>query len=253
MKTSNKIRYIGASFGGSSYVKLIRVAQSLDESKSPDKSKSPNKQPDYMQKALRVAPQYWNNLKLERFKAKIKEILKTSAEPNTPEFLTAVYEYQKANPQTGKVDAIIGPKTLSFMSTSTGNAFPTSTSSNQISENLKNLSLQDQVKELGLVSLEGVVDIKNSQYTHQKLVDLVERLKSAGAPINRVTEAFPPSSQHQSSRHYNGKAIDLTLTDERYAQSVVDFINKTPGYRAINEYVIKTEFGTGGHIHIEMS
>jgi hypothetical protein len=54
-----------------------------------------------------------------------------------------------------------------------------------------------------------------------------------------------------SKEHYNGNAIDFTLSSTEYAQPLVDYINKSlPGFRAINEYAKTFETTTGGHIHV---
>ena len=240
MKTSSQIRHIAASLGGNNYVRLVKVAQSLDNN------------PFNIEKATRVAPQYWSNLGLEKHKDEIKKELNTTAEPNTPEFLKAVYKYQKANPQTGTADGILGPKTLTVMSENNKSILLTSIQSRPTT-NLQGKDLKEQVEQLGLVSLEGTATIKNNPYAHPKLKQLLEQLNSAKASINRVTEAFPPTSSHQSTTHANGRAMDFTLNNPDQAQAVVNYINKIPGFKAVNEYANQTGLSTGSHIHVQMT
>lgn len=248
-----KVAILNKRLGGKSYFKLLKIA--LD-----DKASSPYD----LQKAQRSAPIYWRNLQLDNYTSEIQKVLQTSAQPNTKEFLDAVYNYQKAHPETGAADALLGPITFKAMIKSNPDLFKNTDATQynkwlsprqikvQLLESQKGKDIQQLVKDYGLVSLEGIAPIKNSPYAKPELKSLLEHLQSANLQIEKISEAFPPSGEHKEPAHFNGGAIDFTLVDPRLASKVVEYIsNKFPQFKVLDEYN-KSYGGTGGHIHVNM-
>ena len=244
-----KVAILNKRLGHKSYKKLFRIA--LEESFN-------------LEAALRSAPIYWRNLQLDNYTSEIQKVLKTSAQPNTKEFLQAVYEYQKAHPETGTADAMLGPQTFRAIVKLNPELFKNTDPTQyekwlspkqkvfELLEDQKGKSVDQLVKEYGLVSLEGLVPIKNSPFIKPELKALLEKLIYNGAEIKRVTEAFPPSSKHRTPGHHNGGAMDFTLTDPQSAALVVNYISKLPQFKVLNEYD-NNYGGKGGHIHVHLS
>jgi hypothetical protein len=243
MSHRKQLVLIGKKLGGASYRKLVKVAQSTEDKSSFNTSK-----------AIRSSPGYWNRLGLDKYKDQIEKILQTTATPNSEEWVKAVYNYQVKSPMVTMKDGILGPETFKAMTQVSPQLFPKSTrqtSKPQSPSNPYGKDLQQQVKEMGLVSLQGVASIKNHPYAHPKIRELCEKLVGAGAQLEMITEAYPPTIKHLTRGHSNGKAIDFTIKDPKYADSVVAFIKNQPGFKAVNEYKQKFSTTTGGHIHCE--
>lgn len=76
----------------------------------------------------------------------------------------------------------------------------------------------------------------------------------------RITEAYPPSSSHKSSCHYNGKCVDIGInpptdpTDCGQVEKLIGIL-KSAGLNVLNEYVkckgVTTSKTTGGHLHVQ--
>jgi hypothetical protein len=116
-RLSRKIVACAIHLSNDSIVKLLRVAQQLNQlDKSTDQPQQTiNK--TILEKAKRVAPKYWNAMQLDKHKQQIKDALNTIAEPNTDQFYQAVYDYQKSKPnQITMFDGIIGPETFRVIS-----------------------------------------------------------------------------------------------------------------------------------------
>jgi LysM repeat protein len=115
----------------------------------------------------------------------------------------------------------------------------------KIEEFTKQQKLEDLSKKSSIV-----LKHSNSKHCDERISKALDSLSSKmGKPI-RVTEAFPPTSMHQSRSHYDGRAVDITLPDPRYADQVCQFLRQQ-GLKALNEYKVDTKYKTGGHIHIE--
>lgn len=76
----------------------------------------------------------------------------------------------------------------------------------------------------------------------------------------RLTEAYPPSGEHNSTCHYNGKCVDIGLdppTDPTNCGQVERLISilKNAGLNVSNEYVKcggkETKKTKGGHLHVQ--
>lgn len=88
--------------------------------------------------------------------------------------------------------------------------------------------------------------------------DLNAKLLSIRTSLNwRVTEAYPPSSKHDSKCHYNGRCVDIAIVPPTSdCAQVNQFINdvQKAGLTILNEYTScrgkKTTHGTGGHLHV---
>ncbi len=71
-----------------------------------------------------------------------------------------------------------------------------------------------------------------------------------------VTEAYPPSSKHNSTCHYNGMCVDIALTAAANCADVSNLITslQKAGLSVFNEYTDcngkKTQYSTGGHLHV---
>ncbi|MFA5154862.1 MAG: pilin [Patescibacteria group bacterium] len=107
------------------------------------------------------------------------------------------------------------------------------------------------------VTLDSQIPAKNGRQINK---DLNDKLKNAWAGSNgiawRVTEAYPPSSEHKSTCHYNGMCADLALTGNLDCSNVNKLITvlQNAGLRVLNEYIscsgVKTDYATGGHLHV---
>jgi hypothetical protein len=91
-----------------------------------------------------------------------------------------------------------------------------------------------------------------------KVVENLEKFyEKMGGSNNKnwtITEAWPPDVEHNSLKHYNGKAIDIILKDaspEKIAATIK--IAEAAGYKVLNEYAVKTSKAVGsGHLHLEL-
>ncbi len=107
------------------------------------------------------------------------------------------------------------------------------------------------------VNLDSRIPYKNGG---QVITPLNTKLSNAWTASNglawRVTEAYPPSSDHQSTCHYNGACADVALTSGKTCADVDKLINimKNAGLKVLNEYTgcggTQTTYTTGGHLHI---
>jgi len=108
------------------------------------------------------------------------------------------------------------------------------------------------------VTLDSNIKSKNGR---QLNTDLNAKLVSAWNNSNglawRVTEAYPPSSDHNSTCHYNGACVDVALTASQSCADVTKFISimQNAGLKVLNEYTgcggTQTTYGTGGHLHVQ--
>jgi len=73
----------------------------------------------------------------------------------------------------------------------------------------------------------------------------------------RITEAYPPTVQHQSKCHNNGMCVDVALTGDKSCTNIakLEKILRNAGLTVLNEYVgcggVETQFSTGGHFHVQ--
>ncbi|MDP2705602.1 MAG: hypothetical protein Q8O49_00120 [bacterium] len=117
-----------------------------------------------------------------------------------------------------------------------------------------------------------------NQTIKERLVTIKNTLPAISGINFQITEAFPPTVNHASPGHFNGKAIDISITNANCVR-VRDFIKtaKESGFSSgkikieyskeflvgqnpnLAEYCnnpgadyINTENTTGGHIHLEI-
>jgi hypothetical protein len=94
--------------------------------------------------------------------------------------------------------------------------------------------------------------------------DLVEKLnqakKNSGDISWIITEAYPPTSLHNSKCHYNGRCVDVAIspsTNPADCTKVNQLIQilKDAGLNVLNEYTTcngaQTQYATGGHLHVQ--
>lgn len=249
LHSKNLIR-IGSKLQRSSFLRLYALAQKLEKEEFD------------IEKAKRNSPIYWQKVNLAAHEDAIRKALGTQATLHSEEWLRKVFEFQQKYPESGDKDGILGAMTFRAMIENFPNLFPNldkDSYKNQYSEKQKSLESlkrltgknpKEIIEEYGMVDLSGTIPIKNYKHGHPAFIVLLRRLKESGFPLWRITEAFPPTVAHRSTFHYDGRAIDITLTDPNYSEEVVKFINQTPGFRALDEY--KNYYGgTAGHIHIE--
>jgi hypothetical protein len=241
-----KLAAIYRATGNTNYQKLLKIALSFNYDKAKDQG-----------------PKYWQGMGLDKYEKQIRTILNgTQAPVGSEEFVSKVLNFQRMYPASGVQDGILGPETFKAMKAAypdlLNNAQTTDygtrkqvTHKEQILLNQQGKSLQELIDQYGLVSLEGLVPYKNSSFVRPEIKSLVKKLLDAGAPIDKVSEAFPPSSPHRTPGHYNGGAIDFTLSNPSTAQKIVDYINSLPKFKALNEYA-KNYGGTAGHIHVHL-
>lgn len=94
---------------------------------------------------------------------------------------------------------------------------------------------------------------------HPKMIEQLTCLSNAYMGRIRVTEAFPPTVAHNSPKHYNGCAIDIT-PELRYRdnctviQGIIDDARGC-GLYVKNEYFScggsLSDLGTASHLHLE--
>jgi hypothetical protein len=107
-------------------------------------------------------------------------------------------------------------------------------------------------------TLNSNIPYKNGNQVNTSLNDKLAKAFSNSGDIKwRVTEAYPPSSTHQSKCHYNGACVDVALTSTANCDNVNKFIEilKAAGLKTLNEYMncngTKTTYTTGGHVHVQ--
>jgi len=111
---------------------------------------------------------------------------------------------------------------------------------------------------INCVELDSRIAAKNGRQLSSALNNkLLSALSAPGSPAWRVTEAYPPSSSHQSTCHYNGACVDVALTGGRSCADVAKLVAvmQGAGFRVLNEYVgcsggTQTSLSTGGHLHL---
>jgi len=117
----------------------------------------------------------------------------------------------------------------------------------------------------GSTECNNCVDIKNIPCKNGKKsnFDLVKKLYGAwgnsGTISWRITEAYPPSSKHNSTCHHNGMCVDIALfpatnpVDCAEVDKLIGIIQNA-GLKIYNEYLAcngkKTTYTTGGHLHV---
>jgi len=221
---------------------------------------------EWLSKARKWSPIYWRNLKLDRFKKQILQLLHTSAQPNSDEFLEAVYKFQVANPGTGKADGILGPQTLQvlrqldsdliqmevpFAGKSRFQTKPTYPRGNDD-------ALLEQAQSLGLVRVDDLVNIGNAHpFLHPKLKSVLQAVLSYFPnSISHLSEGWPSTSTvHSDQRHYNGHAMDFVLSRKGRSRlgEIVSLLSQINGIRVLDEYTNPVATTTGGHIHVGLN
>jgi len=114
-------------------------------------------------------------------------------------------------------------------------------------------------------SCAGCVEIKNipCKDGNQANSGLVNRLnvaweKQAGISW-RITEAYPPTSNHSSACHNNGMCVDVAIFPAENPPDCVKVtkliqILESSGLSVLNEYTVcngkSTQYSTGGHLHV---
>jgi len=97
----------------------------------------------------------------------------------------------------------------------------------------------------------------------QSVLALQSYLASHGGPPLRITEAYPPTSPHQSPTHYNGKTIDISPAEKSIqafnnycralkAVGLNSFLNEATNEATECGPSKKTRFGDGPHIHVNL-
>jgi len=105
------------------------------------------------------------------------------------------------------------------------------------------------------------IPFKNGRLANTALNDKLQTAKN-NSPADlgwRVTEAYPPSSEHNSACHYNGMCVDIALfpaSNPTNCDKVASLISilKNSGLQVLNEYPsckgVTTSKTTGGHLHV---
>lgn len=99
---------------------------------------------------------------------------------------------------------------------------------------------------------------KNGSLINANIANKLNSVNSNGVAWI-VTEAYPPTSNHQSKCHYNGMCADIGIrpTPPTCAQ-VNTLINsfQNAGFKVLNEFQncggVPTAYATGGHLHISL-
>ncbi|MFA5131494.1 MAG: pilin [Patescibacteria group bacterium] len=107
------------------------------------------------------------------------------------------------------------------------------------------------------VSLQSAIPYKNGHLINSDLnAKLATAWANSGSLKWRVTEAYPPSSMHNSLCHNNGMCVDIALTTDKSCTNVNKLISilKNAGVSVLNEYTgcggTQTTYATGGHLHV---
>lgn len=97
---------------------------------------------------------------------------------------------------------------------------------------------------------------------NRQLISTLNNLQTIARASNiqwRVTEAYPPTVDHQSTCHFNGTCVDIGLTGGVSAAKVNAFINaaRAAGLTVVNEYSVGANpqsfsTTTGGHLHVRL-
>jgi len=103
-----------------------------------------------------------------------------------------------------------------------------------------------------------VVPVKNNNQININLAAKLTKAYNASGTLGwRVTEAYPPTSSHNSTCHYNGMCADVALTGEVTCADVnkLIVILQQAGLSVLNEYPdcdgTQTAYTTGGHLHVK--
>lgn len=101
--------------------------------------------------------------------------------------------------------------------------------------------------------------IKNNKLANAYLVNGLAVLWQRNKTLY-VTEAYPASSNHASSAHCNGRAIDIALWwDYPESRENIDKLESDikavfgNGVYILNEYIVNTTYTTGGHLHLQVN
>jgi hypothetical protein len=110
-------------------------------------------------------------------------------------------------------------------------------------------------------TLPAQIPAKNSRELNRDLVaKIIEAWGNScqgGCLAWRVTEAYPATSKHNSTCHYNGMCFDVALTGNQNCADVTRLITilQNAGLSVLNEYTgcngVKTANTTGGHLHVK--
>lgn len=75
------------------------------------------------------------------------------------------------------------------------------------------------------------------------------------APLDRITEAWPPTVRHMSHSHYTGGAVDFTVHPDSTLSEIRRLVKyiQNKGYRVANEYEETYSTTTGKHIHVAVT
>ena len=253
--------------------KLKLIAQALNDPRLQKLAQQVKRNFD-LAKALRVAPQYWRNLNLQKYQEAIKSILKTSAEPNSEEFINVVYDYQMKSPNITTKDGILGNETFSAMVSTNSSIFkdvkldsvkPSSgTPGAGGSRTTPKAALPfdprgktakeiaDFATQMGFVNLrDHGVSTKNYPYVVPELLRLIQALNAEGVKLTYVSEAWPVTQMHRDPNHWNGRAMDFVLSNPKQSQ-LASKICQQLGFNVINEYTRTTTYTSGRHIHVDL-
>jgi len=104
--------------------------------------------------------------------------------------------------------------------------------------------------------LDYLIPVKNGRQINSALAGKLLTAWNASGGGWIVTEAYPPSSEHQSTCHYNGMCADVALTSDKSCEAVKKLITdlENSGLTVLNEYTgcggTATTYSTGGHLHV---
>jgi hypothetical protein len=108
------------------------------------------------------------------------------------------------------------------------------------------------------IALNANISYKNGNLVNTDLNNkLLSALNNSTGITWRVTEAYPPSSEHKSKCHYNGMCADVALTSDSSCADVNKLIiaMQSAGLKVLNEYLAcsgtETTYTTGGHLHVQ--
>jgi len=126
--------------------------------------------------------------------------------------------------------------------------------------------------QLNLASIPSNIDVKNNRSANQGTVEKLRNLWNDTASLRGespwwVTEAYPPTSQHVSEAHYDGRFIDIAFKDGRFknrdnynnlasfeSRQLDELIGaaKNAGFKVMDEYRNPSSLATGPHLHLEL-
>lgn len=103
----------------------------------------------------------------------------------------------------------------------------------------------------------------NSVYADPRLKNLLAEIQNGvsdqngpiKAPLDRITEAWPPTVRHMSHSHYTGGALDFTVHPNSSLSEIRRLVKymQNRGFRVANEYEETYSTTTGKHIHVAVS